>query len=364
MEDQDPPSTRLIPDLPDEISVQIIARVPRSNHQTLCHVSRSWRLLLLGRLLFTLRSSLHCIEPTLYLHIRTHTENFIWISRWLVLNRGHSQFQSLPPPPNMVLGSAHVIAGPFLFSIGGSLSANGSNMVQILDLRIGGQWSLGPRMLSARKSAAACFLDGHIYVIGGCLPSSEVWAESLNLFDENPQWVSIDSPVHLRSDFMYDGVVLSSRILAKSLVDPGVVAYDPSQNTGSCSTWAMVPEGLKLGWKRRSAVVNGILYTHDFMFEIKGYDAGKDKWRPVMGIDIFPKFPNCVQLLNFHGVLCVIWLQSSIENNTSEMVANWVGIGVTDLGSEGLHGSILWREIVALGVPCDSSILHSVVAEF
>ncbi|KAJ3702664.1 hypothetical protein LUZ61_006369 [Rhynchospora tenuis] len=368
MEDQYPPSTPLIPDLPDEISLQIIARVPRSHHRTLCHVSRSWRSLLLGRLLFTLRSSLHCTEPTLCLNIHTPLiETQTDSSRWMVLNRGHSHSQPLPSPPLATVHSGCTTVGPFLFVLGGSLSGLGapSNVVQILDLRIRRQWSLGPSMSTARKAVAACFLDGRIYAIGGWLGSSEVWAESLNPFDTNPQWVPIDTPFHLRSDFMFDCVVLSSRIVAKTLAHPGLVAYDPGQNTGSCSAWVLMPEGLKLGWTGRSAVVNSVLYTYDSVYKIKGYDAGTDKWRPVMGVDIdLPTFAICVKLVNFHGVLCVIWLQSSIENNTNEMVVNWMGLGVTDLGSEGLHGSILWLENVAVGVPFGSYILHGVVADF
>ncbi|KAJ3702666.1 hypothetical protein LUZ61_006371 [Rhynchospora tenuis] len=370
---EDPPSNSLIPDLipdlPDEISHLIIARVPPIYHRTLCHVSRSWRSFLLGRLLFTLRSSLHYTEPTLCLHVMSHSKTDS--SRIMILNRGHSRSQFLPSPPlpTALPGSACVTAGPFLFTIGGSRSGSPSNVVQILDMSVGGQWSLGPRMSTARKNMAACFLDGRIYVIGGCIHSSDVWAESLNPFDRNPQWVPIDSPMdgpmHLqRSNFMYDSVVVSGQILAKTF-NQDVVAYSLGENTGSCSAWVSVPEGLKLlRWIGTCAVVNGILYSVYDSCTIKAYDAVTDKWCPVRGIDInLPKFPTSVKLVNFHGVLCVIWLQSSIENNKSDLV-NWLGIRVTDFGSKGVHGSILWWEIVALGVPCGSPILHSVVVEF
>ncbi|KAJ3702665.1 hypothetical protein LUZ61_006370 [Rhynchospora tenuis] len=366
---EDPsPFAHLIPYLPDEISVQIIARIPHSYHRTLCHVSRSWRSLLLGRLLLTLRSSLHCTEPTLCLSIRTQT----YQSLWLVLTRGHSYSKPLPSPPLATVGSACTTVGPFVFVLGGCLSDDLSNVVQILDLRIGGQWFLGPCMSIARECAAASFLNGRIYAIGGCLPSSEAWAESLNLFDKNPQWVPIDSPVDLRSEFMSECVVFSSKILARAMgysdavaYDPSVVPYDPVQNTGSCSAWVSAPTGLDIGWNGSSVVVNGILYTYDSMREIKWYNAGTDKWRPLMGIDKdLPKFLNFARLVNFNGVLCVIWPQQTFGNKRKEMMVNWVGIGVTDLGSEGLHGSILWCETVALNMPYDSAIEHCVVAEF
>ncbi|KAJ4796502.1 kelch repeat F-box protein [Rhynchospora pubera] len=355
----DAPSTRLIPDLPDEISVQIIARIPRSYHLSLCHVSRSWRSLILTRFLVTVRSSLRCMEPMLCLNIRTQTNQ----SMWLVLNQGRCYTDSLPSSPLPTVGSACVTAGPYIFVLGGSLSGVPSDVVQILDLRIGGQWFLGPRMSTAREYAAASFLNGCMYAIGGCLPSSEVWAESLNPFDGNPQWVPIDSPVHRRKKKMNGCVMLSGQILALAVW--GGVAYDPDQDTGSCSAWGPVPKKLDLGWIGKAVVVNDIVYSCDYMGRIVGYDAGMDKWRTVSGIDKnLPKFHNGVTLANLHGVLCVIWKQRSNENKSKEMMVDWVGIRATDFGSEGLHGSILWWETVALGVPCGSAIAHCIVAEF
>lgn len=355
---EDPPCASLFPDLPDEISVQIIARIPRSHHRSLCHVSKSWRSFILSRLLFTLRSFVtHSTEPTICLNIRTQTNQ----SPWLVLNQGRSYPDYLPDPPLSTVGSACATVGPFVFVIGGSLSSVPSKVVQILDLRIGGQWLLGPRMSTAREFAAASFLNGRLYAIGGCLPSSEGWAESFNPFDKNPQWVPIDSPVHVREKWMHGCVVLSGQVLA--MADRGGVAYDPGQDTGSCS-WGPVPKRLDLGWKGRAVVVNGILYTYDYMGKIKGYDPVMDKWKPVMGVDKhLPKFLCGATLANLYGVLCVIWEQRN-GGKQKEMMVDWAGIRVTDLRNEGLHGSILWWETVALGMPYGSAIAHCVVAEF
>lgn len=253
--------------------------------------------------------------------------------------------------------------GPFVFVLGGSLSGVPSNVVQILDLRIGGRWFIGPRMSNAREFAAASFLNGRVYAIGGCLPSSEAWAESLDPFDRNPQWVPIDSPVDVRKKWMHGCVVLLGRILA--MADRGGVAYDPGQDTGSCSAWGPVPKRLDLEWKGRAVVVNGILYSYDYMGKIKGYDPVIDKWRPVMGVDEhLPKFLCGATLANLRGVLCLIWEQRRNGGKQKEMVVDWAGIRVTDLHEEGLHGTILWWETVALGMPNGSAIAHCAVAEF
>ncbi|KAJ4767596.1 F-box/kelch-repeat protein SKIP6 [Rhynchospora pubera] len=199
--------------------------------------------------------------------------------------------------------------------------------------------------------------------MGGCSPSSEAWAESLNLFDRNPQWVPIDSPRFLRNKWMHGCLVLSGQIVAMS--GQFVFAYDPGQNTGSCPAWVPAPEELDLGWRRWAVVVNNIVYSYDYTDKIVGYDAGMDNWSTVLGVDKnIPKCKSGVTLANLNGILCVIWREQIFGSKRKEMVVDWVGIEVTNLGSEGLHGSILWQETVSLDLPCGSSIAHCVVAEF
>ncbi|KAJ4750552.1 kelch repeat F-box protein [Rhynchospora pubera] len=270
---------------------------------------------------------------------------------------------SSQPLPTGFLSSACAAAGPFVFLLGGSLPGVPSNVVQILDLRLGGKWFLGPRLSIAREFAAVSYLNGRLYVMGGCSPSSEAWAESLNLFDRNPQWVPIDSPRFLRNKWMHGCLVLSGQIVA--MAGQFVFGYDPGQNTGSCPAWVPAPEELDLGSRRWAVVVNNIVYSYDYTGKIVGYDTGMDNWSTVLGVDKnIPKCKSGVTLANLNGILCVIWREQIFGSKRKEMVVDWVGIEVTNLGSKGLHGSILWQETVSLDLPCGSSIAHCVVAEF
>ncbi|KAJ3670646.1 hypothetical protein LUZ60_008072 [Juncus effusus] len=360
MADSDVPSSGLIPFFPDEISIQILARIPRAHYRCLRLVSRSWRTALVSAHLFAVRSSVtFSTEPALCINIRTQTHQ----SSWLVLERGCEWGVFLPSPPVSTLGSACCVTGPFVFVLGGSVNGVCCNMVQILDLRGRGKWSFGPRMSTAREFAASNVINGRIYTIGGCLPHSESWAESLDPFEKNPKWVPIPSPENIREKWMHGCVVLSNRLLA--MADRGGVSYDPSQE----SPWGSVPKRVDLGWKGRAAVVDEILYTYDYTGKIKGYDPKTDKWRRVLGLDKhLPKFLCGATLVGFDGILCLIWENKNKGNNLKgrkkEMVVDWAGIRVVDLGEEGLVGSILWWETVALGLPNGSSIAHCLVTQF
>ncbi|KAJ3670644.1 hypothetical protein LUZ60_008070 [Juncus effusus] len=356
MEDQDLPYSGLIPVFPDEISIRILARIPRAHYRCLRLVSRSWRAALLSARLFAVRSSATFFtEPTLCLNVRTQTHQ----SSWLVVGRGREWGVSLPSPPLPTLGSACCATGPFIFVLGGSVNGVVCNEVQILDLRARDKWSFGPPMSTAREFAACNVLNGRIYAIGGCLPHSESWAESLDPFEKNPKWVPIPSPENIPEKRMHGCVVLSNRLLA--MADRGGVTYDPSIE----SPWGSVPKRMDPVWKGRAAVVEEILYTVDYMGKIMGYDEKTNEWRLVLGLDEhLPNFLYEATLVDFDGILCLIWENKYKRNNSKEMVVDWVGIRVVDLGEEGLVGSILWWETVALCLPDRSSIVQCLVTQF
>ncbi|KAJ3670645.1 hypothetical protein LUZ60_008071 [Juncus effusus] len=152
---------------------------------------------------------------------------------------------------------------------------------------------------------------------------------------------------------MHGCLVLSNRLLA--MADRG----------------GPLPKRLYLVWKGRADVVEEIeiLYTYDYTGKFKGYVPKIDKWRRVLGLDKhLPKFLCGETLVDFDGILCLIWENKNKENNKKgrrkEMVVDWAGIRVLDLGDEGLFGSILWWETVALGLPNGSSIAHCLVTRF
>ncbi|XP_077233377.1 F-box/kelch-repeat protein At4g39550-like [Tasmannia lanceolata] len=109
----------LLPNLPNEITIQCIARVPRSFHHNLSSVCRSWRSLLSSPFFYSTRSHFNCTQQFLYI-------NFTFTNR-----------------------------------------------------PIDKCWEAGPKMMIPRRYPSTTVVNGRIYVVGGLrsLSSFDPWVE-------------------------------------------------------------------------------------------------------------------------------------------------------------------------------------------
>ncbi|XP_077231497.1 F-box/kelch-repeat protein At5g38670-like [Tasmannia lanceolata] len=90
----------LLPNLPNEIAVECIARVPRPFHPNLSLVSRSWRSLLRSPLFYSIRSHLNCTQQFLYFSVRSR-----WKAGPMMTARRSSHFSVV------VNGKIYVVGG-------------------------------------------------------------------------------------------------------------------------------------------------------------------------------------------------------------------------------------------------------------
>ncbi|XP_027179626.1 F-box/kelch-repeat protein SKIP6-like isoform X2 [Coffea eugenioides] len=235
---------QLIPDLPDDVSINCLSRIPRYYYPKLSLVSRSWRSAITSSALFTTRSLLHTTQTSLYLNLRINY-SFHWFNRW----------------------------------------------------------EEGPRMKVGREFAAAGVVDGKIYVLGGCVVDS--WARSVNwaeVFDpDTGLWAPVPSPIEVREKWMHASAVVEGRVYA--MADRGGVVYDVG-----LGKWGNVSKRLDLGWRGRAAVVRGVLYCYDYLGKIRGYDVEEDVWKELRGVGKgLPRFLCGATMVNFDGRLCVVW---------------------------------------------------------
>ncbi|KAM1777784.1 hypothetical protein FF1_044221 [Malus domestica] len=91
-------SQRLIPNLPDELSIQIIARFPRICYFNIRLVSRKWKETVTSSELFKLRKELGTSEEWLYLLTKIEEDKLSWHT-FDPLSR---RWQRLPQMPNVV----------------------------------------------------------------------------------------------------------------------------------------------------------------------------------------------------------------------------------------------------------------------
>ncbi|KAK4264851.1 hypothetical protein QN277_025974 [Acacia crassicarpa] len=355
--DSEPPSPSLIPSLPDDVAVNCLARVPRSQHLSLSLVSKSIHSLVSSSLFFNVRSLLHCTQHVLYLTLRSHgpSGSLQWFSlHQNILNHSHTNLLvPIPPMPSPSVGSAYAVLGHNIYVIGGFINDVPSPHVWILDCRFN-KWRPGPNMRVGREFAAAGVADGKIYVIGGCV--ADTWARSTNwaeVFDpETGRWDTVPSLVEVRDKWMHASAVIDGKVYA--MADRGGVVYDTRNKV-----WESVGCELDLGWRGRACVVDGVLYCYDYLGNIKGFDVKKGVWKELRlrGLEKdtkgLPKFLCGATMADVGGKLLVAWE----EGSGKEIQICCAEIEVTKNDEGELWGKIAWSDKV-LSAKKGSSIVH------
>ncbi|KAM3337515.1 F-box/kelch-repeat protein SKIP6 isoform X1 [Capsicum galapagoense] len=343
------PQSQLIPNLPDDIALQCLARIPRSHHPTLSLVSKSWRSTLTSSpTLYNTRSLIRTTETFLYLSLRINS-TFHWYT--LVSHKLLFPVCSMPVKP---IGPAFAVLGSKIYVIGGSIGEIPSNNVWVFDCRFN-CWEMGPRMRIGREFAAAGVANGKIYVMGGCVVDN--WAKSMNwaeVFDPaTGLWTALPSPIEVRDKWMHATAVVGARVYA--MTDRGVVVYDVE----GCQ-WGTVSKRLDLGWRGRAMVVGGVLYCYDYLGKIIGYDVKEDVWKELRGVDKgLPKYFCGATMVNFDDRLCVVWEGKGSGKEVDIMCAE---IQVRRDEDGGLSGNILWSDMI-LVVPNGASIVQCLAVD-
>ncbi|KAL5559204.1 hypothetical protein UlMin_035415 [Ulmus minor] len=329
-------SPRLIPSLPDELSFQIIARLPRVCYFNIRMVSRKWKATVMSPELYKLREELGTTEEWLYLLTKIEEDKLLWHA----LDPLSKRWQRLPTMPNVVyeegsgkglsalwtwsmLGPSIKIADrirgwlghknssdqmPFcgcaigavdgcLYVIGGFSRASAMKCVWKFD-PIRNEWSEMPAMSTGRAYCKTGILNDKLYVVGGVsqgrgglvpLQSAEVFDPSTRTWSQVPSMPFSKAQV-LPTAFLADMLkpiatgltsYMGRLCVPQSLyswpffVDVGGEMYDPKTNL-----WDEMPLGMGEGWPARQAgtklsvVVDGELYAFD---PSSSLDSGKIK---------------------------------------------------------------------------------------
>ncbi|KAG0452986.1 hypothetical protein HPP92_025650 [Vanilla planifolia] len=328
-------NSRLIPSLPDEISLLILARVPRVYYLGLKLVSRSWKAAFCNAEIYQLRKELGTTEEWLY--ILTMVEEKLLLHGLDPLSR---RWQRLPAMPNLVfeeeskmclseflmwnmMGArfriADLITGwfgrkdtlerlPFcgcatgavdgcLYVLGGFSRASAMRCAWRYN-PMENIWQEVSSMFTGRAFCKVSILNDKLYVVGGVskgrggltpLQSAEVYDPKTNVWME-VQSMPFSKAKTLSTAFLAEllkpiatgmNSYIGRLFVPQSLyswpyfVDVGGEIYDPETDT-----WADMPAGMGEGWPARQAgtklsvVVNGDLYA----LEPSGsLDSGKIK---------------------------------------------------------------------------------------
>lgn len=314
---------RLIPGLPDEISLQILARMPRMGYLNAKMVSRSWKAAITGMELYRLRKELGVNEEWLYILTKADDEKLVWHA----FDPLNNQWQRLPLMPGITQGGegkrgvpglrlgdlvsagiriSDVIRGwigqkdsldriPFcgcaigtadgcLYVLGGFSRASAMKCVWRYDPFVN-LWQEVSSMSTGRAFCKTSLLNNKLYVVGGVskgkngltpLQSAEVFDPTTGIWEDVPN-MTFSKAQALPTAFLaellkpiatgmtsYRGKLYVPQSLYSwpFFVDVGGEIFDPEANS-----WAEMPVGMGEGWPARqagtklSAVVNGDLYA-------------------------------------------------------------------------------------------------------
>ncbi|KAK7246775.1 hypothetical protein RIF29_41645 [Crotalaria pallida] len=320
-------NSRLIPSLPDEISIQILARVPRICYLNLKSVSRAWKEALVSSQLFCVRKELGTMEEWLYILTKVNDDKLLWYA----LDPLSRRWQRLPPMPNVssedeakkglaalplrmwsMVGSSIRIADiimswlgrrdaldrmPFcgcsvgaidgcIYALGGFSKASAMKSVWRYD-PVKNCWTEASPMSVGRAYCKTGILNDKLYVVGGVtrgrgglspLQSAEVYDPHTGMWSQLPSMPFVKAQV-LPTAFLADLLkpiatgmtsyrgrlfVPQSLYCWPFFVDVGGEVYDPNVNS-----WLEMPIGMGDGWPARQAgtklsvTVNDDLYALD-----------------------------------------------------------------------------------------------------
>ncbi|XP_074312755.1 F-box/kelch-repeat protein At1g22040 [Silene latifolia] len=314
-------TTRLIPYLPDEISLQILARVPRIHYLRLKQVSRCWKEAVTNPEIYNLRREFNLTEEWLFMLSRCEG-----VLLWHALDPVSQIWLKLPPMPyrlqdesrkpvalhkiwdswgsmmkipdaikfwlggsdprwkNEFCGCSMAVMNGYLYVIGGLSRFSTLRCVWCYDpiLNI---WTEGTPMLTGRAYSKTGVINNKLYAVGGVSKFRNGIAplQSAEVFDpETGQWSEIPNmpfskaqvmPTAFLADFLkpmatglttYKGklYVPQSLYCWPFFVDAGGEIYDPETNS-----WTEMPVGMGEGWPAKqagtklSAVVDDELYA-------------------------------------------------------------------------------------------------------
>ncbi|KAL0748557.1 hypothetical protein Bca101_030559 [Brassica carinata] len=272
--DVEPPSShQSFLSLPDDVVLNCLARISRSYYPKLSLVSKTFHSLIRSDELAMERFHLKTTEALFYVCLQ-FTDHPVpsWFSLWIkpdqILTNDMEEDYNKSTGNTLLVG----IPSPTI-----DIGLVGSKFHKFIPQKISPTLSLSP-MYSRNKgnsfvfrapimkvarnnNAVAGFLDGKIYVMGGCSPNeSTSWAE---VFDTTTRvWESLPDPGHeLRSSFIKPLIVTKGKVYVESSNKKNINFYDPKQGR-----WG-VAENRPL--VEKTCVIENVLYSCDRLVLVK-----------------------------------------------------------------------------------------------
>lgn len=330
------PSSSSLSLLPDEITQNCLARVPRCYYPVVSLVSKTFRRLIASPEIYVDRSVLRCTERVLYVVLRSRATE---TPRWYTLNfkpfGNDSINHRLVPIPSFpsipCWGMSIVAIDSEIYVLGGCIDDELVSTGFVVECPSHTSRYL-PSMKQARGCAAVGFVDGKIYVIGGCDPLSSNWVEAFDL--KTQTWETVlgvyNVEVHeltIRSFVIDDKIYIMDR--KNSFV------YDTKEGRVESD------DLLDTQWSVGSCVIDGKIYTFGSKNRIWVFDPIARVWDRLKGLEDLPDKGDGSRMSNLGGNLVIMF---NLEKGSTQIFCTEIRLERREGGK--IWGVILWSNIV------------------
>ncbi|CAL9228587.1 unnamed protein product [Arabidopsis halleri] len=334
--DLSPSSSSSLLLLPDEIILNCLARLPRCYYPVISLVSKTFRRLIASPEIYVERSLLRRTERVLYVVLRSHATE---TPRWYTLNfkpfGNDSINHRLVPIPSFpsipCWGMSIVAIESEIYVLGGCIDDELVSTGFVVECP-SHTCRLLPSMKQARGCAAVGFVDGKLYVIGGCNPLSVNWVEAFDL--KTQTWESV---LGVHNVEMHDLTIRSFAIDGKIYImdRKNSFVYDPKE--GRLET----DELLDTQWSVGSCVIDGRIYTFGSKNRIWVFDPVAMVWDRLKGLDDLPDKRDGSRMSNLGGNLAIMF---NLGKGSTKICCTEIRLERREGGK--FWGTVLWSNIV------------------
>ncbi|CAN8328754.1 unnamed protein product [Cochlearia groenlandica] len=326
--------------LPNEITRDCLALLPRRYYPIVSLVSKTMSSFISSTDLYTARSLLRSTENVLYVSLRFRLQDtFSWYSLNTKPFKDESTLVPLPSsfPSLPSWGSSFVSIGYEIYVFGGCIDQDFTSNVLVVDCRFH-TWRFLPSMRVPRGCAAIGVVDGKVYVMGGCKPRPTDWIEVFDLKTQTweSNYVSCPCNEHVNEKTI-KSIVMEDKICVMDRENSFV--YDPKEKR-----WDIDTKTLNERWMVGSCVVDNLLYTFDGNHQIKVYDPNQKIWRVLKGVEDLHKIPSWSRMVNYGGKLAVVVDLGS--KNTTEIYCTLIELERRQGDAREIWGKIVSSQCV------------------
>ncbi|KAJ4891356.1 F-box/kelch-repeat protein [Raphanus sativus] len=326
----EPTSSLILPSLPEDVIIDILARLSRFDYPKLSLVSKHFRSLVASPKMYARRSLLASTEHCLYVAVYDIYSCYFY--HWYILCRKANGSRCLVRAPSTlpVLNNnlaTSVAVGSRIYVFGGIDHTKMTTNAFCMDCRSHTVEPI-PTIPVPLVCTFAGFIDRKIYVIGYCDPYPK---KAMLVFDtETQKWEHVMTTPKMEASLTrnYAYVVMADKIYTMDCY--GSYVYDPKEGK-----WETDNMPNSIYWEN-ACVVDDVLYYRDrYVNTLRAYDPIQKSWEVVEGLKELLAAPissSWSYTVNYGGNLALLFSRPG-------------GIWCAEISLERRQGGQIWGKV-------------------